>query len=151
MYNRILLLFLISFVLVGCHFDQTEDSTKNNTHFTKLSSENDSVDQQVSNYAKDVISQNDAVTRVNAVNNSDKLLIGIEIDHLKRFRLKEIEKEIKDKIKKKFDTYEVELSTDQKILIELDDLEEKIKTDSIKKKKLDKEINRIIKLSYEKT
>jgi ABC-type phosphate transport system auxiliary subunit len=151
MYKRVLLLLLLSSLLLGCQLNQTEESTKNDTQFTKLSAENDAVRQQVSNQAKDVVSENEAVKRVNAVNNADKLIIAVEIDHLKRFRLKDIEKDLKDKAKQKFDTHKVELSTDQKILIELDDLEEKIRNDSVDEKKLDKEIDRIIKLSHEKT
>lgn len=54
-------------------------------------------------------------------------------------------------MKKRFSKMDVEFSTDKKIFIELESLEEKIKSDSITKKTLKREINRIINLAKEKT
>lgn len=148
--KRIFLIFsLFVLMLFGCGTNQDTKTSDQQVEFTKLST--GLIDQSPSNQAKELISEHEAVTNVKAINSSDQLLIAVEIDHMKRFRLKEIEKELHKKMKKTFDDYKVELSMDKKIVLELEELENKIKNNAIKKEKLNKEIDRIIKLSHEKT
>lgn len=144
------LCIFFALILFGCANHTNEETTQHDVEFTKLSASY-SVDQTPSNLAKELLSKQDAVKNIKAVNSTDQLLIGIEIDHMQRFRLKEIEKELEKEMKKKFDDYKIELSMDKKIVLELEELENKIQQKTIKKKKLEKEIDRIIKLSHEQT
>jgi len=152
MRQSIILIFsLLSLLLFGCGTDSNEESKKGSEiEYTKLAANNE-IDQQPSNRAKEMLSKHDEITNVKAVNSSGKLIIAIEIKHMKRFQLKQIEDDLKKEMKKEFDDHKVELSSDKKIVLELEDLEKKIKDGSISKKKLNKEVDRIIKLSHEQT
>lgn len=141
------------FLLIGCNTDTTEDSTgnkDNNIELTKIAA-NHPVDQKPSNQAKEALSQQEGLTSVKAVNNSEKLLIAIDTEHNKRFRLAKTRKQLTKDMKKKFSNMEVEFSTDKKINLELEKLENQILNGSISKKKLDKKIDQLIKLAKEKT
>src|SRR5699024_4268004 len=89
-----------------------------------------------SDLAKNILSKNDNVTHVYAVNTKDTLVIAIKVRHMKRFRLQKIKQELTKKMKKEFPKMDVQLSTDEKIVIELDKLEKKLETTSISKKEL---------------
>lgn len=151
--NRIIFILGLLFLLIGCNTDATKESTgnkDNNIELTKIST-NQPVDQQPSNQAKEALSQQEGITSVKAVNNTDKLLIAIDIEHNKRFQLAKTRKQLTKDMKKKFSNMEVEFSTDKKINLELEKLENKIQKDSISKRKLDKEIDQLIKLAKEMT
>jgi len=148
------ILVLLVLLLIGCGTDSNQNAnqnTQNDVEFTKIATDKKSIDQQPANRAKELLSKHDEVTNVKAVNSSDKLVIAIEIEHMKRFLLKQIEKDLKKEMEKEFEDYKVELSSDKKIILELEELEEKIQSGSIPKKELKKEVDRIIKFSHEQT
>lgn len=150
---RIIFTLGLLFLLIGCNTDATEDSTgnkDNNIELTKIAA-NHPVDQQPSNQAKEALSQQEGLTSVKAVNNSEKLLIAIDTKHHERFRLAKTRKQLTKDMKRQFSNMEVEFSTDKKINLELEKLENQILKGSISKKKLDKKIDQLIKLAKEKT
>ncbi|MEC5425139.1 hypothetical protein QGM71_16760 [Virgibacillus sp. C22-A2] len=151
--TKIVITIALLYLLSGCGPDTTSDSTgveNQDIEFTTIST-NSSIDQSVSNKAKESLSSNDALTSVNAVNTDKDLLIAVEVHHNQRFRLAKLRKELTKQMEKEFPKKKVELSTDQKIVLELEQLEYEIQSEAMSKKKLEKKTKRIIKLSKEQT
>ncbi|MFC3039927.1 hypothetical protein ACFOGI_06645 [Virgibacillus xinjiangensis] len=135
----------------GCNTDnQQEGSTNDSIDMTQISSQN-AIDQTPSNQAKERLSKHPEVTGVKAVNTSKHMLIGMEIEHMKRFQLAKFRKERTKEMKKHFSDMHVEFSTDQKILLELERIEKKLDKGKYSKKELNKELDKLIKLSKEQT
>lgn len=142
-------LFLL---LVGCGIDPKVDSSMNHDiEFTKLDTTSHSSDQQASNHAKEVLSQREELTAINAVSSSKDIIIAIEVYHLKRFQLKKIKNKIQKEMDKEFPNLDVMVSTDKKIVLELNRLEQKIYTDSISTKDINKKLKELITLAKEQT
>jgi|SRR5690625_2160708 len=117
---------------------------------SKLSSKG-ITDQQPADQAKQFLSNYEEITRVRAVNHDNDLLIAIEVDHLDRFQLDDIEREVRKKIKSNFSNLNITISSDKKILLELRDLETVITEKKISEDDIKKRITEIKKLSKEQT
>src|SRR5699024_3106016 len=117
---------------------------------TKLSA-NGMPDQQAANLAKQIISEQEQVEGVRAVNNGDELLIGIKLNHHDRINMDNLEKTFRKKMKRNFSDMKVTLSTDEKIHLELKNLEEDLQAKRLSKEKFEKRLQKIIKLSKEET
>jgi len=107
--------------------------------------------QETANSAKNILSQHDNITTVKAVSSKKNLVLAFEIDHLKRFNLEKIRKKVQKQMDEEFPDLDVIVSTDKKIILELDRLEEKIRSDSISKKELNNELEKVVKLDKEQT
>lgn len=150
------IIFIIGIVLLftGCMKNDRGLSLGPNGNespeLVKLSARGD-MDQQPSNQAKQIISNYEEVTGVRAVNHDNQLVVAVEIDHGDRFRLDDIERELKKEIKRNFSKMTVTLSTDQKLLLELRNLENDIQANNISKNAIKKRLHELKKLSEEET
>ncbi|MFB4166300.1 YhcN/YlaJ family sporulation lipoprotein [Alteribacillus sp. JSM 102045] len=142
-----LLLIMLTFGFgSGCAENQGEqDNELTKIHSTK------SVDQSLSNQAKESVIEKDEVTDVKAVNTENDLLVAAKVGHFERFRIKSIEEKVTADLEKKYPNKNVYVSTDQKIIWETEKLENKLQEDKINRKKLKKEIQRINDLMNKKT
>ncbi|SDQ65748.1 hypothetical protein SAMN05216232_2962 [Virgibacillus subterraneus] len=151
---QILFTLGIIFFLFGCNPNTDSDPSQNGqidgVNFTNISTEA-SIDQSVSNSAKQSLSQHKEITNIYAVNTEGDLVIAIEVHHNERFKLAKIRKNLHKKMEKVFRDHKVQLSTDQKIVIETKRLEKQIQNRDISKKKLEKEVKHLIKLMNEQT
>ncbi|PAV28803.1 hypothetical protein CIL05_14340 [Virgibacillus profundi] len=145
--------FCLILLLFGCGTNSTlesSDEENRDIELTKISASNPTA-QHPSNQAKEELKKYDEITTIKAVNTDKDLLIAVEVHHHDRFKLANIRKELTKELEKMFPEMKVELTTDKKIILELDQLENKIQAESFTKKKLEKEIKKLIKLSKEQT
>ncbi|MCY7779730.1 YhcN/YlaJ family sporulation lipoprotein [Bacillus haynesii] len=112
--------------------------------------QNEKADQTVANKAKDKLLKREEVTEVRGANSDQDLVLAVQVEQFDRFRLKDIEKQSKEMLKKDFTGYSIEVSTDQKIFWELDKLEKQLENKKISEKKLKKKLTKIKKLMKEK-
>lgn len=150
MVSKTILIIITCFILFGCQNPQTQKDNDQEIEVKNISA-NQLINQEPSNEAKEILKKHDEVTAIKAANTATNLIIAVEIEHSKRFQLKEIKKELTKEVKKQFKNFHVELTVDKKIFLELDNLEKQIEANKIKPTKLGKEIDRITKLSKEKT
>lgn len=147
-------LFIALLLLAGCSNDDRKETLTPTgdqpLELTKLST-NNKFNQQPANEAKDLLSQYEEVAGIYGVNNDSQLIIAIDVDHLDRFDLTDIENALKQKVKENFNEMSITLSTDHKLRIELEQLEHAIQANKITKKALTKKINDLKKLSKEET
>ncbi|MGM8213771.1 hypothetical protein ACLIBH_13440 [Virgibacillus sp. W0430] len=148
-------IFVLCFVLLlsACQKEPTLDTSeqeKSEVEFKEITA-NSIIEQAPSNQAKKMLQNYEEVTKINAVNTTKDLVIAFEIEHHERISLNQFESVLKEKMKKSFENYNVQLSTDKKIIIELEQLESAITNRSISSKELNKKIKDLIKLSKEHT
>jgi Sporulation lipoprotein YhcN/YlaJ (Spore_YhcN_YlaJ) len=145
-------LLLTSIGLIsGCAGNQNQFADNNDDANIVKVHTSKSIDQSIANQAKEKVIKEEEILGVKAVNTDKELLIAVEVNHMDRFRLKEIEKKINQKTEKQFPNHEVTISTDSKIFLELEKLENKMKKNKLDNKKLEKELKRIKSLSEELT
>lgn len=148
---RFFILICILLLLGSCGMTSGPDSNSNiDIEYTNLSTAQ-SLRQEAANTAKKMLSENEDITSVKAVNSKNDLIVAIEIHHLKRFNLQKIRKKVQKEMESKFSDLNVVVSSDKKIILELNKLEEKILSDSISKKALNNKIKKLVKLAKEQT
>lgn len=153
-YKKPLFLVCTLLIFTGCMNNDNnlslEPDGDRSLELTKLSSGGE-FHQQAANQAKGIISNYEEITGVRAVNYEDELLIAVDVDHLDRFVLDDIENEVKKNVKQNFAQMQITVSTDQKIYIELEDLEQALQANNISKDNFKKRFDKIKKLSKEET
>ncbi len=93
----------------------------------------------------------DEVTEVVAVNKDKKLLLAFRVKQFEKFRLDQIEKKVKKELKKDFKEYDITVSSDLKIYLETTKIKNDVYSNKIDESKVEKEMDRVIKLSEEQT
>ncbi len=78
-------------------------------------------------------------------------LVAFKVRHLKRFQMKKIERQLKEKLEKKFSGLTFTVSSDFKIFLEAVRLNERIKKENLSEEQKEKRLQEIIRLSREKT
>ncbi|WP_257347148.1 YhcN/YlaJ family sporulation lipoprotein [Pseudalkalibacillus decolorationis] len=87
------------------------------------------------------------VEDIRMVRSRNKLLVAIKITNFDRFQLEEITGKVKKKLKKQHPDKEVTVSSDKKIFLELDRLDNRIKSEQLGEDQINKEVEKLIKLS----
>jgi len=139
----------ILLTVVGCN--GTDQPVENKDVNIVQTAKKTPFNQDVSRRAVDYVSMIDEVNRVKAVNSDDTLLMSFDVNHLNRFRISNIEKDIKSDLEKIFPKHQVEVSYDRKIMLEVERLQAKMEKEKMKKEQLKKDMKKIIDLMKEKT
>ncbi|RSL31944.1 hypothetical protein D7Z54_18365 [Salibacterium salarium] len=144
-------ILLITFLFLGFASGCAEnpDSAMKDNGITKV--QNVSMDQSLSNKAKEKVTKMQDITEAKAVNTDKDLVLAVQIKQFNRFQTKSIEKKVKTNLKKWFPNRRIDVSTDLKILLELGELEDRLQENNMNQQKLKKELQQIKNLMKEKT
>lgn len=141
--------FLLFLILSACATNDTgQSASETNSSILRTST---NFKQETSNHAKELIEQEHDVNEVIAINNDKVIIVAVDPKHHDRLQLKDLKKDLKNTVESTFNKHEVELSTDQKIFLELKKLEQRLNSGDLSKAELNKELERIRKLSKEQT
>ena len=142
-------------IMVGCNSNLDEEKeaqlsmiSKTNPTPINLSSQPNQSN-TTSKKIKEEVESIDSIYDVAVIKGKDKTLVAYKVKHLRRFHMKAIEKELKDKLEKEYPDEDFTVSSDYKIFLEAVRLGEKLKDPSYPKKKAKKELDKIINLSKE--
>lgn len=80
-----------------------------------------------------------------------RVLVAYKVKHMKRFKMKKIEKELNKKLEEKYKDRNFTVSSDYKIFLEAVELNEDLKDEDYPRDKAKKEFKKIIKLQKEMT
>jgi len=147
--------FMILLLLMGCgksqdHLEQQMHHTEEQIKFSTVKNET-TIDQYESNQAKEIVATFHETTEVFAANTKDWLMLAFNVTHMNRFQLKNIEKNVKQRLTEEFPHMKIEVSTDEKMRLELKKLEEDLHTNNLPQQTVEKRIKQIISLSREET
>ncbi|MCL9970385.1 YhcN/YlaJ family sporulation lipoprotein [Anoxybacillus kestanbolensis] len=147
-------LVLISvFFLMSCAHEQKEQNQSLQQENITNVSHNGSAkrsDQQHAEKAVQMLKERQDVKDAVAVKANGRLLVAYQVKHLHRFRMKQIEKDVRNMLNDAFDE-KVIASHDLKIFWKTKALKEKIETKQMNEKEIEKEVTVIQKLSEEQT
>lgn len=147
-------LVLISvFFLMSCAHEQKEQQQSLQQENITNVSHNGSAkrsDQQHAEKAVQMLRERQDVKDAVAVEANGRLLVAYQVKHLHRFRMKQIEKDVRNMLNDAFDE-KVIASHDLKIFWKTKALKEKIETKNMSEKEIEKEVTIIQKLSEEQT
>ncbi|MGM0876659.1 MAG: YhcN/YlaJ family sporulation lipoprotein [Bacillota bacterium] len=147
---NIVLVFIVCIGLgSGCTGNQNQFANNNDANIVKVHTSKP-IDQSVSNQAKEKVIKEEEISDVKAVNTDKELLLAVKVNQFDRFRLKKIEKKVKEELEKTYPDYKILVSTDSKMYLELEQLEQKLQKDKTKKKNLKKDFDNIKSLMKEK-
>jgi hypothetical protein len=147
--NIVLLLIAFIGLCSGCTGNQNQSANNNDANIVKVHTSKP-VDQSIANQVKEKVIKEVEISDVKAVNTDKELLLAVKINQFDRFRLKKIEKKVKEELEKTYPDYKILVSTDSKIYLELEQLEKKLQKDKTKKKTLKKDFDKIKSLLKEK-
>jgi hypothetical protein len=99
---------------------------------------------------REVASIND-IYDVVTVQNGKEILVAYKVNHMHRFQMKKIEKNVNDRLKKKFSDYNFTVSSDYKIFLEAARLNNMLREKYVPEKKAKKRFDKIVKLQKELT
>lgn len=141
--------FTFLFVFSACQQNDMVDPTLEQPTKINYSTKNAPFNQKVAKKAEEIAESYDGVPKAISVNTDRKLLLTFQLDHMKRFQLKQKEKTIEKKLKKSFRDYDVTVSSDMKIYWETEKLINKL--ENLDKREMNKKVENIIQLSREET
>lgn len=149
-------LFLLAVVTAGCSFGKTspDSATSMIQSINPKSGATDDLDDKNIRLAEKVkkdIQSFDEVYDVAVITGEKETLVAYKVKHLKRFRMKRIEKEVNKKLEKNYPKENFIVSSDFKIFIEAIELREKMENPAFPEKKAEKQLQRIISLQKEMT
>lgn len=149
--KKICLISIVFALLLGACGNTVSESDPSKADNPSIIQTSTNYQQEASKQAKELIADQHEFNEIIAVNSEDLIIIGVDPKHHDRFRLKELQKSLKDTVESSLTSHDIELSTDQKIILELRKLQGKITERTLSKEQLSKEVERIRKLSKEQT
>lgn len=146
------LLILISFVATAC---ANESSGKAGWSLIRTTNPEpvaiyDGDAALIRNIKKD-LEQFDELYDIAVIKGKEDILVAYKVRHMKRFRMKKIEKNIKKLLNKKYLDEKFTISSDYKIFLEAVELKEKLKNPHYSRDQAEKQLKKIIKLKNEMT
>lgn len=141
---------IIILLLSACANSSPDEQSTNDEKYSVIRTSS-SYKQDTSNKLKKYVNENEEFNEVYAVNTDSEVLIAVDPMHHDRFRLEDFRKKLEKDLKNEIHPLKLELSTDKKIQLELKKLEEELENKNLSRKQLEKNLDRIIKLSKEET
>lgn len=155
MYKILLIVVIMNFFLVGCSEysgKETKLALIKTVHPTPtVVEENKSKDLKTLKKVSREILAIGPVYDVAIIKGNKDTLVAYKVKHLHRFKMKQIEKEINQKLEKKFPKEDFTISSDYKIFLEVIELINKEKDPDFSDKKANKKLQKIIALKNELT
>ncbi len=157
-FQALLMLFvLLAAVLIsGCHSGVESQSgvsmiKRVDPKPTAVDGDNSRKDYQLAEQIKQDVASREEIYDVAVIKGKKEVLVAYKVKHMQRFRMKKIEKDLSDSLKKKYPEEHFIVSSDFKIFIEALDLKEKISEKKLSDKQAEKELGKIISLKKELT
>ncbi len=149
-----LFIFSLSVLLFGC--STVNDTPETRSSLVRTSNPNpiavNNKDEKLVGDIKKAALSIDGIYDVAVIKGEAKdCLVAFKVHHLERFRMKKIEKQLTKELQKQFKDLTFTVSSDFKIFLEAVRLNEKVEKENLSKKKKEKRLQEIIKLSREKT
>lgn len=142
------------FLLAGCSQNQEAKDSQmallKETNPKPLMTDQDKGTNRVEEIKKDVQSFSELYD-VAVIKGKKTTLVVYKVKHLHRFRMKQIEKELKKKLEGKYPNEKFIVSSDYKIFLEAVRLNERIEGEKISDKEAEKQFNKIIKMTEDMT
>lgn len=155
--KRIGILFTIFFplfILTSCSTSAGESGASplvKTTNPPPVSAKKDVKEDETARKIKDEVLSNRHIYDAAVIKGKDEVLVAYKVRHLQRFRMKQIEKELKNSLQKKFKEEKFTVSSDYKIFLEAVRLQEKRDRENLSEKKVNRRLKEIIQLSNEQT
>jgi hypothetical protein len=155
MLKKLFSVLLIFSILFGCAKEkENKQQSLQNFNITKTNTKETAdagLNQSVAKQAVQRISKKHEINDVVAVNTKKKLLLAYKVKHMQRFRMKQIEKEVKEDLEKSLPDYDIIISSDMKLFWKTEELRRKLSKDGMNEKEVNKQIDKLEKLSNEHT
>ncbi len=147
-------LFLLTLLLTGCQMDHTAPSSSTDEQMQIIdltdASEKGS-DRNCERNLEEIIQKAPEIYDVIVIKGNEETLITYKVKHMQRFRMKKIEKELKEQLTAAFPESSFTVSSDFKIYLESNRLKRKLDQGDLSREKAENRLKEIIQLSKEKT
>lgn len=155
-WSVMLLLLVVPLFMTACNSETTSEESREsmiqsvNPEPTAVE-EGDEREQDTAEKVKKEVRSLPAIYDVAVINGKEEILVAYKVKHMQRFRMKKIEKELKERLEKKFPKENFVVSSDFKIFIETIELKDKMKDPKFKEKDAEKRLKKIVKFKHELT
>ncbi|WP_338449018.1 sporulation protein [Niallia oryzisoli] len=151
----VFIMICLSVIAAGCNTQRNQSSQDymslmQTTNPAPRTVASDSKPDLIKEIEEDVESHKDLYD-VAVIKGKKHILVVYKVKHMQRFHMKTIEKEVNEKLEKKYPDENFIVSSDYKIFLEAVRLGEKMKDPKYPDKKADEELEKIVKLKKELT
>ncbi|MBP3040121.1 sporulation protein [Bacillaceae bacterium Marseille-Q3522] len=152
-YSITLILFLFIFVAAcGQEQGQEPESRAKMMRTTNSAIEKSGEDQTfISAEIKKDVLVFDGIYDAVVLKGKEQVLVAYKVKQMQRFRMRDLEKQLKERLKKDFPDEKFVISSDYKIFLEAKKLQDKISDPQYDEKKAEERLQKIIKLKKELT
>lgn len=150
----ILILLILTLTLSGCNQSKEDQESRLSLIKTTNPKPIKLTNKQNENIAANVkqdVKKFDEIFDVAVVQGKKDTLVVYKVKHLKRFRMKQIERNVTKELENKYPNEKFTVSSDYKIFMEALKLKEQVKDPNYSEIKAEKELEKIIKLKNEQT
>ncbi|MBB5325519.1 hypothetical protein HNQ34_002620 [Anoxybacillus tepidamans] len=156
MIKQLIGMMIIGLLLLGCAREpEVKKQSIQGKNMIQLSTDgtahSNAVSQSVAQQAVEQVKARKEIRDAVAVNTKNKLLLAYQVKQMDRFRMRQIEKDVKQQLELLFPDHDIIVSSDLKLFWKTDELRGKIQKDDMNERKLDKQIEKLKKLSEERT
>lgn len=144
-----------AFNLIGC--DQQKDSKESKLALMKTTQpapidiDTKTNKESLSEEVKQTVLNNQTIYDVAVIEGKKQILVAYKVRHFYRFKMKKVEKDLKEQLEAKFSGKKFIVSSDYKIFLESVRLKEAVKDQTISNEEANKRFKEIIKLTEELT
>ena len=149
-------LIVIGFTVTGCNMGKTSDESRISMIQT-VNPEPTAIegtrkkDIEIAEEVKKEIQELPAIYDVAVIKGKEEILVAYKVEHMQRFHMKKIEKELNQKLEKKYPKEDFIVSSDFKVFIEAIELKDKMKDENFSGDDAEKRLQKIITLKKELT
>ncbi len=154
---NIIIMAAILLILSACSYDDGKEHRESDSALLKTTSpppielkqrdEEDSVAYQV----REEVSKMKEIYDVAVIEGKKKIIVAYKVKHMKRFRMKKIEKDLTERLEREYPDEKFIVSSDYKIFLEAIRLEEDLDAGNLSDEKAEKRFKKIIRLKEEMT
>lgn len=155
--SKIIISAFFFLALSACSYDDGQEHKESDSALLKRTSpppielKQRDEDESVAFQVKKEVSNIDEIYDVAVVEGDKKIIVAYKVKHMKRFRMKKIERELTKKLKKEYPDEKFIVSSDYKIFLEAVRLKEDLDGDNLSNAEAKKRFKKIIRLKEEMT
>ncbi|WAA08636.1 YhcN/YlaJ family sporulation lipoprotein [Fervidibacillus albus] len=148
--------FLTILLIAGCNTSDGVDKTSllsliKTTDPPPLTAKSDPNEENTVRKIKEEVLSNEKIYDAAIIKGKSDVLVAYKVKHLHRFRMKQIEGEVKKRLENEFENENFTISSDFKIFLEAIKLQKKSEQENLSEEEIDRQLKKIIKLSKEQT
>ncbi|VEF48675.1 lipoprotein [Bacillus freudenreichii] len=157
MLSKSIIMTVMVLMLSACAYDDGKEHNESDSALLKTKSpppielKQREEEKSIAYQVREEVSKIDEIYDVAVIEGDKKIIVAYKVKHLKRFKMKKIEKELTERLNKEYPDDKFIVSSDYKIFLEAIRLKEDLDKDNLSNDEAAKRFKKIVRLKEEMT